>query len=149
MPIPKKLAWIFTLLGLKNHTVLRQFVFADDSAIQSPFGWPVHIFMVGHDRERGRNAKCAANEDETWLYVYDYGNITYQAVGVMKAVRFGSQQVGDLCVWQSASLLCFGHSSCPISTKLMLPNPPLDIVEHVRKLSKSNNQDRHLASRNL
>ena len=45
--------------------------------------------MVGHDRERGRNAKCAANEDETWLYVYDYGNITYQAVGVMKAVRFG------------------------------------------------------------
>ena len=89
MPIPKKLAWIFTLLGLKNHTVLRQFVFADDSAIQSPFGWPVHVFMVGHDRERGRNAKCAANEDETWLYVYDYGNITYQAVGVMKAVRFG------------------------------------------------------------
>ena len=41
-----------------------------------------------HGRARQGEGACAANKDETWLHVYDYGNITYQAVGVMKAVRF-------------------------------------------------------------
>ena len=45
--------------------------------------------MVGHNKEREHNGKCAANEDETWLHVYDYGNVTYQVVGAMKAARFG------------------------------------------------------------
>ena len=45
--------------------------------------------MVGQDRERGCNAKCAANEDETRLHLHDHGNITYQAAGVMKPAHFG------------------------------------------------------------
>ena len=49
----------------------------------------MHVLMVRRDTKRGRNAKCAANEDETLLHVFDYDNITYQAVGVVKAARFG------------------------------------------------------------
>ena len=45
--------------------------------------------MVGRDKERGCNAKCAANEDEAWLHAYDHGKITYQSVNVMKAARVG------------------------------------------------------------
>ena len=33
--------------------------------VHSPFGWLVHVFMVGHDWERRRNAKGVANKDET------------------------------------------------------------------------------------
>ena len=47
------------------------------AAIHSPFGRPVHVFMVGRDRERGHKAKCATKEDET----------IYQAVGLMKAAH--------------------------------------------------------------
>ena len=47
--------------------------------VHSPFGGLVHVFMVGHDWERRRNAKGAANKDETLLHVYDHGNITYHA----------------------------------------------------------------------
>ena len=83
------------------------------------------VFMVGSDRERGRNAKCAANEDETWLHVYDHGNIPYQAVGVMTAVRFGFFLVR--------------------ARTHMDPNKWV-IFAYVSKPSESNNQGQHLAS---
>ena len=54
------------LPGLKNHIVQCKFVFVDDCGlIHSPFGWPLHVFVVGRDRERGRNAKCVTIKDKT------------------------------------------------------------------------------------
>ena len=75
------------------------------------------VFMVGRDRERGRNAKCVTIEDKTWLHVYDHGNITYQAVGVIESCTFwflpgtGKDKLMDPNKWV-------------IYKKLMLPNPP-------------------------
>ena len=66
----KNLAWIFTQPGLKNHTVLGQFVFIDNCGYTFTI-WTAStiVFMVGCDRERGRNAKCVTIEDKTWLHV--------------------------------------------------------------------------------
>ena len=106
--------------GLKNHTVL---CLLTTAAIHSPFGRPVHVFMVGHDRERGRNSKCAVNEDETWLHVYDHGNIIYQAVGVMNAVRFSFFLVGARTNMDPNKWVIFVSDKVPAHRDSAIPAP--------------------------
>ena len=93
-------------------------------AIHSPFGRPLHVFMVGRDRERGCNAKCAANEDDAWLHVYDHGNITYQAVGVMKAARFGFFLVRTRTNMDLNKLVIFAHQQCASPPRFGHSPPP-------------------------
>ena len=115
------MAWIFTLLGLKNHTVLHQFVFADNCGYTFTI-W--YVFMVGCDRERGRKAKCAANEDKTWLHVYDCGNITYKEVGVMKAARFGFFLVQARTNMDTNKLVIFTYDRVPAYRVSATPPAP-------------------------
>ena len=65
-PSKKKLAWIY----LKNHAVLRHWVFVDGCG---------HTFTLDGQKSwwsatgsGGSNVKCAANEDETWLWPWQY-----------------------------------------------------------------------------
>ena len=63
---PPKLAWIY----LKNHAVLRHCVFVDGCGYT--FTLDGQKSWWGATGSGGRTAKCAANEDETWLWPWQY-----------------------------------------------------------------------------
>ena len=98
--------WIFSLTYLELSAIFIH---------STPNGHWVHVFMVGRDRERERNAKWAANEDETWLYVHVWPwqhhlrscwcneFCAFQFLPSTGKDKYRSEQVSDLCVWQSAS----------------------------------------------
>ena len=63
---PPKLAWIC----LKNHAVLRHCLFVDGCGYT--FSLDGQKSWWGATGSGGRTAKCAANEDETWLWPWQY-----------------------------------------------------------------------------
>ena len=124
---PPKLAWIY----LKNHAVLRHCVFVDGCGYT--FTLDGQKSWWGATGSGGRTAKCAANEDETWLWPWQYH---------LSDVFLGSCWSNEYCVgfffsntgeekMDPHKSVVFRYDGMPahrpIRTQLMLP--PLDIVK--------------------
>ena len=142
--------------GLKNHIVLRKFVFIDDyGLIHSPFEWPLRVFVVGRDRERGRNAKCVTIKDKTWLHVYDHAwqyhlsscwcNLKLHISSFFLVRARTNMDPNKWVIFALNSVPAHRSSAiapCPKRTKLMLPNPPPSRHSGtgIKAMTESNNQ---------
>ena len=79
---PPKLAWIC----LKNHSALRHCLFVDGCGYT--FSLDGQKSWWGATGSGGRTAKCAAKEDETWLWPWQYHLSMFSpaSAGVMNTV---------------------------------------------------------------
>ena len=88
------LAWIC----LKNHAVLRHCVFVDGCVYT--FTLDGQKWRWGTTGSEGRTAKCAANEDETWLRPRQYMYCTYQMFFLAAA---GVKNTASVFRWPSST----------------------------------------------
>ena len=102
--------------------------------------------MVGRDWERGHTARCAANEEETWLRPWQYHLWMFfsAAPGVMNAARFATSWHGrnimDPDEWVISAydgVPAHRDPAIPVPYVHNLCFPPLDIVERVLSCLKA------------
>ena len=112
--------------------------------------------MVGRDWKRGHTARCAANEEETWLRPWQYHLWMFfsAAPGVMNAARFATSWHGrGQILWIPTSGWSLRLMECQPTEIRPFPShtymlPPSRHRRTGIKLSESDNQGRLLASGN-
>ena len=145
---PPKLAWIC----LKSHAVLRHCLFVDGCGYT--FSLDGQKSWWGGTGSGGRTAKCAAKEDETWLWPWQchISMFSSAAAGVMNTVSVFFSDTGEEKRDPDKSVV-FAYDGVPAHLDLAFPAryvhslcfPPRHRWKGF-KLSESDTKGRHLES---
>ena len=120
---PPKLAWIC----LRNHAVLRQCLFVDGCGYT--FSLDGQKSWWGATGSGRRTAKCAAKEDETWLWPWQYHLSLFSSAsaGVINTVSVFFSGTGEEIMDPDKSVV-FAYDGVPAHLDLANPAPHTQLM---------------------